>query len=68
MMKKFEQFRKKCNEWIFFEGELSYSDPSKYICKCRQAHILPLALKFKVSDLVLMFKIIAYLSSMEGAI
>ena len=40
MMKKFEQFRKKCNEWIFFEGELSYSDPSTYIRKCRPANIL----------------------------
>ena len=46
MMKKFEQFQKKCIKWILFEEELSYSDPSTYICKCRQANILPLALRF----------------------
>ena len=58
MMKKFEKFQKKCIKWILFEEELSYSVPSTYIRKCRQANILPLALRFKVNDLVLMFKII----------
>ena len=57
-MKKFEQFQKKCIKRILFEAVLSYSDPSTYVCKCRQANIPPLALRFKVIDLVLLFKII----------
>ena len=58
MMNKFESFEKNWIKWILSEEELSYGCNETYIRKCRQTDILPLALRFKLNDLVLLFKVI----------
>ena len=55
---KFESFQKMCIKWILSEEHLSYHSYEKYIEKCRQVNILPMALKFDLNDLVLFHKII----------
>ena len=40
------------------EEELSYGCSETYTQKCRQTNILPLALRFKLNDLVFLFKVI----------
>ncbi len=55
---KFESFQKMCIKWILSEEHLSYRSYDKYIEKCKQVNILPMALKFDLNDLVLFHKII----------
>ena len=58
MLKRFENFQKKCIKWILSEVELSYSSHDTYIRKCRQANVLPLASRLTLNDLVLFHKIV----------
>ena len=75
MTNKLENFQKSCIKWILSEEELSYGSHDIYIRKCRQVNILPLSLRFKCNDLVLLFKVIhglipldlpSYLSWFDG--
>ena len=72
---KFENFQKNCIKWILSEEGYSYGIKETYIRKCRQVMILPLALRFKLNDLILLFKVIqgvtplclpSYLSWFDG--
>ena len=58
MLKKFDNFQKKCIKWILSEEEISYSYADTYVRKCQQADILPLSSRFKVNDLIFLYKII----------
>ena len=58
LTRKFENFQKNCIKWILSEEELSYGCSETYTQKCRQTNILPLALRFKLNDLVFLFKVI----------
>ena len=75
MTSKFENFQKKCIKWILSEECYSYGSDETYIRKCRQIMILPLALRFQLNDLILLFKVIqeviplclpSYLSWFDG--
>ena len=75
MTNNLENFQKSCIKWILSEEELSYGSYDMYIRICRQVDILPLSLRFKYNDLVLLFKVIhglipldlpAYLSWFNG--
>ena len=47
---KFEGLQKRALKWILSEEELSYSSPTTYIKKCRQANVLPIHARFDLLD------------------
>ena len=57
-MNRLEDFQKKCLKWVLSEEELSYSNRSTYLSKCKQASILPLKSRFEINDLVFLHKIV----------
>jgi hypothetical protein len=58
MINKFESLQKKCIKWILSEEPEHYHSHEKYLFKCRQARILPLAKRFDLNDLILFYKIV----------
>ena len=54
---KLESLQKRAIKWIFSEENLSYP-PEKYISKCREINILPLAKKFDLNDLIFFHKVV----------
>ena len=54
---KLESLQKRAIKWILSEENLSYS-PEKYITKCRDVNILPLAKKFDLNDLLFLHKVV----------
>ena len=58
VLDKFESFQKRCIKWILSEEYIRYNTHATYILKCRQVNLLPLTSRFKLSDLILLHKVI----------
>ena len=58
LVKKFENFQKKCLKWILREEELSYHSHNIYTRKCQQANVLPLLYIFNINDMVIFHQIV----------
>ena len=62
---KFERLQKNAVKWILNEEYASYSTADTYYCKCKQLNILPMSMRFELSDLVLFHKIVHELIPMK---
>ena len=62
---KFERLQKNAVKWILNEEYTSYSTADTYYCKCKQLNILPMSMRFELSDLVLFHKIVHELIPMK---
>ena len=55
---KFERLQKNAVKWILNEEHASYSTVDIYYRKCNELNILPMNMRFDLSDLVLFHKIV----------
>ena len=62
---KFERLQKNAVKWILNEEHASYSTVDIYYRKCRELNILPMNMRFDLSDLVLFHKIVHQLIPMK---
>ena len=62
---KFERLQKNAVKWILNEEHASYSTVDIYYRKCRELNILPMNMRFDLSDLVLFHKIVHLLIPMK---
>ena len=62
---KFERLQKNAVKWILNEEHTSYSTVDIYYRKCRELNILPMNMRFDLSDLVLFHKIVHQLIPMK---
>ena len=58
LITKVENVQKRAIKWVLNEENLSYSPKDVYIKKCKDLKILPMALRFELSDLVWLHKIL----------
>ena len=56
MIRKFDNFQKKCLKWVLNEEEVSYSN-EMYLQKCKQVNLFPFLYKFNLNDMILFHKI-----------
>ena len=62
---RFERLQKNAVKWILNEEYLSYSTVDIYYRKCKELNILPMIMRFDLSDLVLFHKIVHELILVE---
>ena len=62
---RFERLQKNAVKWILNEEYLSYSTVDTYYRKCKELNILPMIMRFDLSDLVLFHKIVYKLKPVE---
>ena len=62
---RFERLQKNAVKWILNEDYLSYSTVDTYYRKCKELNILPMIMRFDLSDLVLFHKIVHELIPVE---
>ena len=65
MLNKFESLQKRCIKWILSEQYLRYGNYQTYVQKCRQVDLLPITKRFEYNDLVLFYKIVYNLISIQ---
>ena len=62
---RFERLQKNAVKWILNEEYSSYSTVDTYYRKCKELNILPMIMRFDLSDLVLFHKIVHELIPVE---
>ena len=64
-MTKVENIQKHALKWVLNEENLSYSSQIVYIRKCKELNLLPMSLRFDLTDILLLYKIIHGMSPIK---
>ena len=64
-MTKVESIQKRSLKWVLNEENLSYSSQIVYISKCKELNLLPMSLRFDLTDILLLHKIIHGMSPIK---
>ena len=65
LMTKVESIQKRALKWVLNEENLSYSSQIVYIRKCKELNLLPMSLRFDLTDILLLYKIIHGMSPIK---
>ena len=64
-MTKVESIQKRALKWVLKEENLSYSSQIVYIRKCKELNLLPMSLRFDLTDILLLHKIVHGISTIK---